>query len=163
MYLILGIVLVCLAGLTLAARLEKRMVWPYTPPEAKPQLGPPSPYALDGVQQALQLGFSFLGWVADAKGPKYRVTYALLVSPERDSLAVIGAGKVHSFDLKGTWIHTPIGAGRSLYSADNQSCVEVDISRAWVTQLVPGRKFSELWRRHHDWDINEIQPISSTI
>ena len=130
------------------ARVEKRMVWPYGSPEAQPQFADSEGYRARCVAGALQAGFSFLGWLPDRKGPRYRVSYAMLVSPERDCFVIIGVGTILSMALRGTWIYTRATDGRVFYTTDNQSCVEIDVMRQWRSQLVPHSTFIELLQRH---------------
>src|SRR5262249_6804440 len=59
--------------------------------------------------------FPLLGWARDLKGDKYRVSYAMLVSRERDIFAVIGVGSILNIPLAATWLHTPTADGKSFY------------------------------------------------
>ena len=148
LYILIGIPAFFIVLLTVTARLEKRMVWPYGSPEAQPQFPDSSGYAARCIAEAQMAGFSFLGWAADLKGPRYRMSYALLSSP--DCFVVIGVGTVVSMRLRGTWIYTRGTDGRALYTTDNLSCVEIDVSRRWRSQLVPARTFTELLQRHRE-------------
>ncbi len=152
MYSLIAIVAVLIVPLAVAARLEKRMAWPYGELQAQPHFGDPTGYGARWVAEAVQAGFSFLGWAPDLKGNRYRVSYAMVISPDRDSIAVIGIGSIWRMPLQGTWLHTPsVDGRRSWYSTDNQPCVEIDISRHWKSQLVPVAHFGELWQRHRMW------------
>ena len=146
-YFLIGVP-VFIVLLTVTGRLEKRMVWPYGTPEAQPQFRDGSGYATQRVGEALEAGFSFFGWSADLKGPRYQISYGLMASPERDCFAVIGVGKVLSVRIRGTWIFTRATDGKVIYTTDNQACVEVDASRRWRGQLVRARTFTELLQRH---------------
>src|SRR2546430_4618598 len=80
------------------------------------------------------------------------VNYAILVSPQRETAAVIGTGKVFErVDLKATWLWTPTSDGRCFYSTDNQSGVQIDLSRHWRNQLAPAPSFSLLLAQHQAW------------
>ena len=126
------------------------MVWPYGSPAAQPQFSDASGYGARWVSEALKEGFSFLGWSPDLKGPRYQVSYALLASPERDCFVIIGVGTIMGIVLRGTWIYTRAVDGRVFYSTDNQSCVEIDVSRRWRSQLVRANTFPGLLQRHRD-------------
>ncbi len=127
------------------------MVWPYGKPEVDPQFGDPSGYGHAVIAAATRIGFTFYGWAPDLKGPKYRVDYAILVSPQNDSFMIVGVGTIFGIPLQGIWIHTPAIDERSYYSANHQNCIEIDISRKWKSQLVPGADFTQLWQKHREW------------
>ncbi len=126
------------------------MVWPYGNPEAQPQYPDDSGYGIRWVGDAVNAGFSHFGWAPDLKGPRYRVSYALLASPQRDCFVIIGVGKILSMALRGTWIYTRTANGQVYYTTDNQSCVEIDIGRQWRSQLVRAGTFADLLRRHQE-------------
>lgn len=149
-YILIGIPAFLIVLLTVTARVEKRMVWPYGNPEPQPQFPDSSGYAVQWVGEAVRGGFSFFGWSPDLKGPRYRVSYALLCSPERDCFVIIGVGTILSMTLQGTWIYTRATDGRVFYTTDNQSCVEIDVARRWRSQLAQVRTFTELLQRHKD-------------
>jgi hypothetical protein len=149
-YLLIGIPVFLILFLTMVARLEKRMVWPYGSPEAQPQCADTSGYGGRWVGDALKNGFSFLGWSPDLKGPRYQVSYALLASAERDCFVIIGIGRILSMALRGTWIYTRTTDGKVFYTTDNQSCVEIDVSRRWRSQLFRASTFPKLLQRHRD-------------
>jgi hypothetical protein len=150
MYIVIGIIGFFFVFQAVVARLEKRIVWPYGTPEAQPQFSDASGYGARWVGDALKAGFSFLGWSPDLKGARYRISYALLVSPERDCFVIIGIGTILSMALRGTWIYTRAADGRVFYATDNQSCVEIDVSRCWRSQLARANTFPELLQRHRD-------------
>jgi hypothetical protein len=147
-YILIGIPAFFIVFLTVIARLEKRMVWPYGNPEAQPQFADASGYGARWVGDALKSGFSFLGWAPDLKGARYRVSYGLLASSERDCFVIIGVGKIMNMPLRGTWIYTPATDGSVYYTTDNQSCVEIDVLRRWRSQLRRAGRFSELLQHH---------------
>lgn len=137
--------------LTVIFRLEKRMVWPYGELEAAPYFGDPTGYGTRWVTDAVRAGFLFLGWARDVKGPTYRVSYAMLVSADRDTFAVIGVGTMLKIPLRATWLHTPAMDGRSFYSTDKQAAVQIDLSRNWTNQLAPEPSFGKLLQKHREW------------
>lgn len=138
--------------IAIVARLEKRMVWPYGNVQPQPHFPDSTGYGARWVNEAIQNGFLFLGWAPDLKGEQYKLTYAMLISPEKDCLAVIGIGHIWKLPLHGTWLHTLSLDGRhSWYSTDNQSCVEIDISGCKKSHLASVKSFGNLWRRHQEW------------
>jgi len=150
-YFLLGMVVFFSVSLTIIHRLEKRMVWPYSELQQVPSYASDNDYAPGRRNDALAAGFTMLGWAHDVKGPTYRINYALLVSPQRDVFAVIGEGAILKLRLRATWLHTPTMDGRSFYSTDHQTGVQIDPSRNWRNQLVPGAGFAELLNRHREW------------
>lgn len=138
-------------ALTVIYRLEKRAVWPYGELEAAPYFGDPTGYGARWVADAVRAGYTFLGWARDTKGPTYRVSYAMLVSPERDIFAVIGVGNILNIQLEATWLHTPSVDGRSFYSTDKQAAVQIDLSGHWTNQLAPEGSFGQLLQKHREW------------
>ena len=91
-----------------------------------------------------------LGWSRDMK-PKFRVNYALLISPEADTFAVIGSGSVLKVPVTATWLYTPTADGRTFYTTDKQSGVQIDLSKNWVNQLATAGDFGRLMQRHREW------------
>src|SRR5439155_22768601 len=106
---LLGIVAVLFLLLTIVFRAEKRAVWPFGELEAAPAFGDPSGYARRWVNEATQAGWRMLGWARHIhSGTAFRVNYAIMVSPQRDTIAVIGTGKVFErIPLQATWLWTP--------------------------------------------------------
>ncbi len=151
LYMFAGMVVFFLTFITLAYRFEKRMTWPYSDLQSQPQFEDPSGYGLRRVAEATQAGFTLLGWSHDLKGGIYRVNYALLISLDRTILAVVGAGKMGKLPLQATWLHSPTADGRSFYSTDRQSGVQIDLSGNWTSQLVPSPTFFRVWQRHKEW------------
>jgi hypothetical protein len=151
LYFIGGMIVFFCVVLPVISRLEKKMPWPYGELEPAPHFGDPGGVAGKRVAQATSAGFVFLGWGYDTKGPKYRIDYPMLVSPERDIFVVIGAGSLVGMKLEGTWLYTPTADGRCLYSTDNQAGIQLDVTHHWRNQLVPQASFADLLRRHRDW------------
>jgi hypothetical protein len=148
---ILGIMAVLLVIQIVVHRLEKRLAWPYSELQAQPQLDDPTGYGAARTAAAVENGFVFLGWARDIKGETYRVNYAMLVSPDRTTFAVIGAGTILKLRLQAIWLHTPAADGRSFYTTDTQSGVQIDLSRNWTNQLVSELTFDRVWQRHLSW------------
>jgi hypothetical protein len=142
--LFLCMVVFFLVFLTIVFRLEKRMVWPYSDPEAQPPFSLPHGYAQPWVSDAVSAGFKLFGWSRDLKGATYRVAYAMLVSPDRSTFAVVGEGSILNMKLAGTWLHTPTSDGRSFYTTDKQAGVQIDLSRDWTNQLCEEASFQRL-------------------
>lgn len=151
LYFLLGLVIFWAILLTIIFRLEKRMVWPYGELESGPQYGDPSGYGARAVAQAKAAGFRLLGWARDTKGPTYRASYAMLVSPGNDIFAVVGIGAVLKMPVAATWLYTPTMDGRCFYSTDKQTGVQIDLSRNWRNQLASSSSFGQLWQKHRDW------------
>ena len=151
LYLLAGLLAFWSIFLTVIFRLEKRMVWPYGTPNATPAYDDPSGYGSHWVNEAVQCGFTLFGWAPDVKGPMYKVNYAMLVSAERDVFAVIGVGAMLNMRLAATWLHTPTSDGRSFYSTDKQTGVQIDLTRNWTNQLVPANSFAQLLQSHREW------------
>jgi hypothetical protein len=149
---LLPALLVALAVLlTTVFRLEKRMVWPFGEIEASPQFSDPASYGARWAAEAQQAGWRMLGWSRDMKFAQYRIYYALMISPDQSTLAVIGAGMLSRLPLKATWLYTPLADGRTIYSTDNQTGVSIDLSGNWRSRLSFEPSFTQLWRRHQEW------------
>lgn len=149
--------------LTVIFRFEKRMAWAYGELQPEPPFADSSGYGAGRVPQAVAAGFTLLGWARDLKGPKYRVSYAMLISPDRTVFAVIGVGSVLQIPVAATWLYTHTADGRCFYSTDHQSGVQIDLSRHWTNQLVPGATFPQLLQQHQDWiRRNEVAPRQLT-
>lgn len=151
LWFLLGMMVFFSVALTIIHRLEKRMVWPYGELETAPYFGDPSGYGARWVAEAVRSGFVFLGWARDVKGPMYQVSYAMLVSAERDTFAVIGVGNIVRIPLQATWLHTPAMNGRSFYTTDNQAGVQIDLSGNWTNQLATESSFGGLLQKHREW------------
>ncbi len=114
--------------LTVIHRVEKRMAWPYSELQAEQPFADPSDYGATRIAEAVQDGFTMLGWTRDLKGPKYRCGYAMLVSADREVFAIIGVGTIINIPLNATWLFTPTADGRCFNSTDHQSGVQIDLS-----------------------------------
>ena len=151
LYIFAGMVVFWSVFLTVVFRIEKRMVWPYSDLQADAPYDDPTGYGALRVAEATRHGFTLLGWARDVKGPIYRVSYGMLVSPERNVLAIVGVGAILRIPYSATWLFTPTVDRKCYYSTDQQSGVQIDISRHWTNQLVPGADFLELLQQHKDW------------
>jgi hypothetical protein len=98
-YVILGILVFWTLLAAVLARWEKRMVWPY----GEPQKSPPHPdttgYGVRTANAARAAGFHFFGWSPDLKGPRYKVSYGFLLSPEGNQLAIVSSGTIMNIKL----------------------------------------------------------------
>jgi hypothetical protein len=148
--IVVGFLSILYGLLVVVALLERRMVWPYGDPQSQPHVVDTSGYAARWVDEAIGVGCVHFGWSADLKGPQYQVSYGLMVSPSRDCFIIVGCGKIISMDLRGTWIYTATTDGAVYCTTDNQSCVEVDASRRWLSQLVTTNTFERLLQSHRD-------------
>lgn len=163
-YFFLGMVTFWCVLLTIICRLEKRMVWPYSELQPTPPFPDANDYAATRIAGAVKQGFTLLGWAHDLKGPKYRVSYAMLLSPERNVFAILGVGTIIRIPYFATWLYTPTADGRCYISTDHQSGVQIDLSHHWTNQLVPGAAFPKLLQEHQDWiKKNEVtaRPLTS--
>jgi hypothetical protein len=151
LYFILGMMLFFSVFLTIIFRLEKKMIWPYGELGAVPPFGDATGYGQTWVTSAMDHRFKFLGWAPDVKGPTYQVSYAMLVSPERDTFAIVGVGTVMKIPLHGTWLHTPAVDGRSYFSTDNPAGLQLDMSGDWRCQFAPCESFGNLLKKHREW------------
>jgi hypothetical protein len=151
-YLLIGSLALILAFVLLLPiltyRFEKHMVWQYGEPEAQPHRR--HPYTDAGVAAAMQAGFLFLGWARDLRGGIYKVDHALLVSPDRTTMATITAGFL-LIPIQGTCLYTPTADGRLFYTTNSQYFVQIDVSRNWISRLELGRTFGGLCQRHQAW------------
>jgi hypothetical protein len=59
MYILIAIPIFFIILITVVARLEKRMVWPYGKPEPQPQFPDATGYGGRWVEDAIKVGFSF--------------------------------------------------------------------------------------------------------
>lgn len=150
MYLI-GMIFFVFFLLTALKMWERRMVWPYGKPDPTAKFKDAASYGARWVSDAIQEGFHYLGLASDLKGKMYRIKYAMLASPERDCIVIIGMGTLLGKKLEGTWIHSPVANGRSYYTTDNQAGVEIDITGSWKSQMVPSFSFAGLWKKHRAW------------
>lgn len=163
LYIFAGMVIFWSVFLTVLFRFEKRMVWPYSELQPDAPFDDPTDYGAIRVAEAARDGFTLLGWARDVKGPIYRVSYAMLVSPERNVLAIVGVGRILQIPYSATWLFTPTLDRKCYYSTDQQSGVQIDISRHWTNQLVPGADFRKLLQEHKDWlNANKVVPSPLT-
>jgi hypothetical protein len=159
LYFVLGLMAFWSVFLTIIFRVEKRMVWLYGDLEPQCAFQDPSGYGVRWVNDAVASGFTMLGWARDVRGGIYRLNYAVLVSAQRDVLAVIGVGALGRLPFAATWLHTPTSNGRSFYSTDKQSGVQIDLSGDWTNQLAFAGSFRELLQQHRDWlRMNGVTP-----
>lgn len=151
LWFLLGTIIFWSVLLTVVRRFEKKVVWPYGELEASPYFGDPTEFGARAIGEAIHQGFTFLGWARDIKGPIYKVSYAMLVSPDRQTLAVVGVGKILQIPLNAIWLHTPASDGRSFCSTSHQSGVQLDISGNWKNQLISTSSFATLLQGHVNW------------
>ena len=148
---LLGIVVFFSITLTIISRLEKRSAWPYSDLQPAPLFEDASGYGARAVTEALLGGFTLLGWAPDNRGSIYKLNFAMLASPDRNAFMVVTVGTIAGMRLASISLFTPTVDGRSFYSTNNQASVQLDLSRNWISQLVPLANFDKLFRRHVDW------------
>jgi len=144
------LVFVCAFG-TVMYLAEKRTVCPYGELESAPAFGDPTGHGARWVADAVRAGFVLLGWARDTRGSLYPCSYALLVSADRTTFAVICVGVLWNVPILGTWLHTPAMDGRAFNTTDRQSGVQIDISHNWTNQLAPSPTFTCLLHKHQYW------------
>ena len=130
----------------ITGRLEKRLVWQYGDFLQQPPYPDSANYALRMATEAMQSGWTLLGWAADPRAPGYRINYALLTSPEREYFATISEGSIFKLATKGATIYSRTFDGNVFYTTDNQTGVQIDL--IWRSQLAPVKTFSRLVERH---------------
>lgn len=140
--------LVFLVLMTLAARFETRMVWPYGELRDLPPYDEEAPQALDVADKAQQAGYEFIGWCSHLPEKRYRINYAFLISGDRRSLMIIGSGKMYSMPIRGIMLYTRT-ADEKVINTGNTHMV-FDLSRTWRGQLVLDTDPAEIVRRHAD-------------
>lgn len=132
----------------LAARFEKRMVWPYEPLGETPDQPAAHPYTSIRIAELRRAGFQPLGAFRHGGGGMYRIRYYALLSPEGDVLAITGAGTIASIPVMGTYLITPLSDGRRLITIDSQSISEIDLTGLTDEGLVAGADLGKLLERH---------------
>lgn len=144
-------VVLCLIQI-IACLWEKRLVWPYGVLQATPPHGDPTGYGRRTMEAAVAEGFIFLCWAGDTKGQNYRLSYAFLLSPDCQSILIIGMGTILGMYIEAFTINSPSHDGQeSWYSTDTQKAVEADVSRKWMSHMVPAGDFGRAWRLHQNW------------
>lgn len=146
--LMIGSVTLIFAPLILIHRFEKHMVWQYGDPATAPQAR--DAYMEYCVATARRIGFLFLGWARDLRGGLYQVNHALLVSPDRTTIAVVTAGFL-AIPIRGVCLYTPTADGRLFFTINDQAFAEIDLSRNWIHQFLPQPMFDRLWQQHQAW------------
>jgi hypothetical protein len=134
----------------LAYALERRLVWPYGEiGEDDPGAPAAMAYHVLVADHAKALGFAGAGAYRDLKGRLYRVRYEFWLSPERDVLAMVGAGTVARIPVAATWLFTPLADGRAVVSVDQQSGMEPAPGDPWDWGLRMLTELPELldWHR----------------
>lgn len=149
--LFLGMVVFFSISLTIISRLEKRSAWPYSDLQPAPLFEDTSGYGVRAVAEALLGGFILLGWAPDNRGSIYKLSFGMLVSPDRNVFMVVTVGTIARIPLASISLFTPTVDGRSFYSTNNQASVQLDLSRNWISQFVPLANFDKLFHMHLDW------------
>jgi len=136
-------------GTTLIFMREKRLVWPYADPEESHSVVDPDGYGARTVRVAIESGFTFLGWAADAKGGTYKLAYSMLVSADRRTIGTVGIGTMLGIRLKGTTLRTYAEDGaRACLTMDNGACSEPDALNLWNIRVCPNAVFPMLVGAH---------------
>lgn len=144
--IIFGIPVFFMVLTVITGRLEKRLVWQYGDFTQQPPYPDSAKYALRITTEALQSGFTLLGWAPDPRAPGYRINYALLTSPERDCFVTVSEGSIFKLPTNSTTIYSRMIDSGVVYTTDNQTGVQIDL--IWRSQLAPVKTFRELLERH---------------
>jgi hypothetical protein len=140
------------ALLVVVAMLERRMAWPYGPPKSNHDIMDPSGYGAEMVRGAQAEGFTFLGWANDMKGSTYKLTYGMLASPDRGTLAIVGIGTLLGKVMACTWLHSPSADRQHAWiTLDNSEGVESDLLGQRVLRVVRRAGFERMWTSHREW------------
>ena len=115
-YLAIGCVALIFVPIVLTYRFEKHMVCHFSEPGAQPLTR--DPYMHFCLADATRAGFSFLGWSRDLRGGVYQVSHALLVSPDRTTIAVITTGFL-MVPIRGVCLYTPTVDGRLFFTTNS--------------------------------------------
>jgi hypothetical protein len=145
------IVILCVLSPTLAYYFERRMIWPYSEPQAIDEGETANSWVKKQISEARSLGFQMLGQSRDLKGAAYKVDYYFAASPDRDTLAIIGSGTIIGIKLQGIWLNSFSTDGINFYSVNQQACVEHDVSGKRKSQLVFNVGFDKLYVAHQTW------------
>ncbi len=137
---------------------EKRLVWPYGPCEEQRQFPDIDGYAQSAAYQLSQLGFKFMGWCADIKGPTYKISYGMMVSADGRHLAVVGAGSMLNIRVRGTTLYTRTVDGRTYTTTDTNNS-ERDLSGTSRNQYVQAFSQELLLKAHEAW----LQEVQATV
>ena len=124
---------------------EKRLIWPYAPPNEELQ---PTPNMSRMVDEARSLGCERLGVFRDGKGPMYRIRYEFWVSTQRDTLALLGGGRIGPLMVDGCWLFTRLADGRYLVTLNDQRASEYDLSGLREEALLPQASLVPLLAYH---------------
>ena len=151
----------------IAGFLEKRLVWPYSPLEERPDplagrrdddnpyappsssiLLPTSDYAEFVNRQALQHGYAPLGTFQNVTSKLYRVRYAFWLSPDRRVLAVVSNGTLAAISLNLTSLVTRTDDGGYIHSVDDFKGLASDPSGLARSDVLSNADFDELLAWH---------------
>lgn len=148
-YFILGLSIFFVVLITVTGRLEKRLVWAYGELQAQAAYPDATGYLERTAAGAQWAQFPFLGCTSNTK-PKYLLNYALFVSPERDSFAVICVGTIFKMPYRSTTLFTRTMDGKVYYTTDHQNGAQIDLTGHWLCQLAPVATFQQLVERHRN-------------
>lgn len=126
------------------------MVWQYGDFGPQPPYLDSTGYGQKWTQGAVECGFTLLGWAPDPRIPHYQQAYALLISADRDCLAVVCTGHIFKLPSQSATIYTATTSGQVYYTTQNLNGMQIDRLRHWMSQLAPTTHFSGLLERHHD-------------
>jgi hypothetical protein len=88
------------------------------------------------------------------------MSYAMLVSPDRSTLAVIGVGTLFGMPLAATWLHTPSADGQHNWmTTNNPSGYERDPMKLWTMRIIAAKDFAALWNSHQSWVVDQLNSL----
>ncbi len=138
---------------------ERRLNWPYEPvTEDSAPLTGDYLIAMNGI--ATSMKFRHLGLFRDAKGRRYQIRYDAWLSPERDTLAIIGFGSVGPFRCKATWMYSLLSDGTGVFSTDSLSGLSNDDDGTIREQLVTNADLYELLVHHREFAAEASSPVT---
>ncbi len=148
--MLLALPFIMVGVLSLLNYLESRLVWPYGALESRCHIDDATGYALTTIKHAIENGFEFLGWSRDLKGPMFQqVSYAMLISSDRKTLAIVGIGIVMNQRVGATWLSsTQSDRLRYVLTTDQSGAIEPDVAGIGTCSLLDGVTFHELLQKH---------------
>lgn len=145
------IIVVCVLAPTLGYYFERRMIWPYSEPQAVDEGDIADAWVKKQISEARSFGFQVLGRSRDLKGATYKVDYYFAASSGRDTLAIIGNGTIIGIKVQGIWLNSFGPDETNFYSVNQQACVEHDVTGKRKSQLVFNASFDRLYIAHQTW------------
>jgi hypothetical protein len=113
-------------GLLVGVRMvEKRLAWPYAPAEEDTKR---TSYIDTTARLAQERGFQPIAALRAAKGGIYAVRYELWLAGDRETLLLIGGGRLAGIAVDGSWLFTMLRDGRRFVTLDDEKGSEPDLT-----------------------------------